>query len=91
MEIDAKKRVWYLKEMIAQKKPNTIKCDADKLKLYLAKKGEEWLKSTDPDVKQLKEGESPDGIKALMKKSGEMDPQWNMQNKTFGFPDVDAL
>jgi hypothetical protein len=36
--------VGQLKDAIKGKKPNTIKCEADKLQLFLAKKGGEWMK-----------------------------------------------
>ncbi|ETN14042.1 hypothetical protein PPTG_08697 [Phytophthora nicotianae INRA-310] len=53
VDIDADQLVGDLKDVIKGKKPDTIKCEADKLQLFLAKteKGAgAWL--TEPDVKE---------------------------------------
>ncbi|GMF35071.1 unnamed protein product [Phytophthora lilii] len=50
VEIDASELVGELKEAIKDKKKNDLeKTDADKLELYLAKKGDAWL--TENEVK----------------------------------------
>ena len=43
VDIDAGETVGDLKDVIKAKKPNKIKCDADQLRLFLAKKGDSWL------------------------------------------------
>ena len=44
VEIDNALAVCELKDAIKRKKPDTIKCEADKMQLFLAKKDGEWLK-----------------------------------------------
>ncbi|KAH9064788.1 hypothetical protein Ae201684P_003570 [Aphanomyces euteiches] len=59
IDIDAGKTVDHLKEKIKEKKPNSIRCDADALRLYLALKGGlqlkdgAWLSDEDPDLEGL--------------------------------------
>ncbi|KAG2981931.1 hypothetical protein PC119_g20915 [Phytophthora cactorum] len=63
---------------------------ADQLTLYVAKKGDNWLKTDDPDVTMLENGEVPKGINDIVKKKeNKMDPSYRVRNKAFGFPDQD--
>ncbi|RLN52841.1 hypothetical protein BBJ29_004044 [Phytophthora kernoviae] len=81
--IDECEAVGRLKEVIKDEMMYSF--PADNLTLYLTKKNSEWLKSNDPDIKQLEEGEIPDGIKTLMVDDAKMDPSFRIT--TFGFPD----
>ncbi|GMF10516.1 unnamed protein product [Phytophthora lilii] len=81
VEIDERKKVGILKKMIKEEKPSIVKCEADRLTLYVANNGEnwltsdkDWLPSRDPDVKLLKQKQTPVGISAIMTESREMDP-----------------
>ncbi|DAZ93900.1 TPA: hypothetical protein N0F65_005828 [Lagenidium giganteum] len=76
VDIEDRKKVWQLKEMIKEK--NLYSFAAKDLKLYVAKKGDNWLKSSDPTQ-----------IKDIMKQNGEMDGSYRMLNTAFGFPDED--
>ncbi|KAE9032009.1 hypothetical protein PR001_g10802 [Phytophthora rubi] len=63
------KTVALLKKAIKDEKPNTIKCDADGLKLFLSKKEDgSWLRSKDPLVRQMRNGGVPDELKSLYMK-----------------------
>ncbi|KAH9148729.1 hypothetical protein AeRB84_008020, partial [Aphanomyces euteiches] len=59
VDIAADATVGDLKEKIKEKKPNSIRCDADALRLYLALKGGlqlkdgAWLSDEDPDLEGL--------------------------------------
>ncbi|GMF49697.1 unnamed protein product [Phytophthora lilii] len=54
VEIDASELVGDLKEAIKDKKKNDLKkTDADRLELYLAKKGDAWL--TENEVKEVRD------------------------------------
>ncbi|KAF1326915.1 Crinkler, partial [Globisporangium splendens] len=67
IDIETSKTVAHLKDAIKAKKANDLKSvDADRLRLYLAKRDNAWLPSRDADVVALKKGEIPDGITALM-------------------------
>ncbi|GLD96971.1 hypothetical protein PINS_up005654 [Pythium insidiosum] len=88
VDIDDRKKVAHLKKMIKEEKPSIIKCDADQLTLYVAKKGGNWLKADDSDVLQLKEGVVTTVISDMMKNA--MDPSYRVRNTAFGFPDEDA-
>ncbi|KAH9118689.1 hypothetical protein AeMF1_008290 [Aphanomyces euteiches] len=52
VEIEAGKLVGILKQMIKKEK-QSITCDADELKLYLALKNGAWLSDEDADLKDL--------------------------------------
>ncbi|OQR82499.1 hypothetical protein THRCLA_23206 [Thraustotheca clavata] len=84
--IEPNQQVWKLKKIFKEKKPATIKCDADQLELYIAKKNGQWLKSKDADVKELKKGVVSDDINALMQDSLEMDPAETIER--FAIPDT---
>jgi Crinkler effector protein N-terminal domain len=47
VDIEASRLVGHLKKAIKVEKPETIKCDADKLQLFLAKKDGAWLRDDD--------------------------------------------
>ncbi|KAF4319409.1 hypothetical protein BBO99_00003559 [Phytophthora kernoviae] len=83
--LDECETIGCLKEEIKNKMLYSF--PADNLTLYLTKKNSEWLKSNDPDIKQLEEGEIPDGIKTLMVDDAKMDPSFRIA--TFGFLDED--
>jgi hypothetical protein len=85
VDIDERKKVAHLKEMITEK--NRYPFASKDLKLYVAKKGGNWLKTSDPNVKQLEEGDVPAQIKDVMKENGEMDASYRIRNTAFGFPD----
>ncbi|CAK4624852.1 unnamed protein product [Aphanomyces euteiches] len=86
VEIDDWKDVSQLKEMI--KDIILYSFPAEHLKLYVAKKGDRWLQSNDPSIKQLEKGYFPADIKDVIKQNGEMDANYSMLNEAFGFPDV---
>ncbi|KAJ0404573.1 hypothetical protein ATCC90586_004869 [Pythium insidiosum] len=89
VDIDDRKKVAHLKKMIKEEKMYDF--PADQLKLYVAKKGGNWLKTNDPDVTMLENGEIPKGINDIMKeKDNKMDPSYRVRNTAFGFPDEDA-
>eukprot|EP00644_Phytophthora_capsici_P019405 jgi/Phyca11/577802/estExt2_Genewise1.C_PHYCAscaffold_4740001 len=66
VEIDDGKKVNKLKEMIQVKNRETIKCDAEDLRLFLAKKGNAWLPDDDPAAQDLEEGKVHTAIQALI-------------------------
>jgi len=55
VKIAADESIGILKEMIREKNPSTIKCDAKDLQLYLALKNNEWL-SDDADLAAVASG-----------------------------------
>ncbi|TMW60659.1 hypothetical protein Poli38472_000701 [Pythium oligandrum] len=90
VDIHPQKRVRHLLGMIKEENKETIKCDAKDLTLYLAKK-DNWLKTSDPDVKKLQQGDVPNGIVEIMKKAeNEMTPAYRIGNTAFNFPDEDT-
>lgn len=56
VKIDDHKTVSDLQEEIKKKKPTTIKCDADELRLYLAVRNGMWLADASDDVELLSQG-----------------------------------
>ncbi|KAL0586132.1 hypothetical protein ABG067_004225 [Albugo candida] len=58
VEADDHKIVDTVKDEIKKKKPNAVKCDADELELYLAKRNGVWLTYASDDVEWLSEGET---------------------------------
>lgn len=58
MDIDRNETVGHLKKVIKNKKPSTMKCDADVLKLYFAKKNNAWLAYASEEVEELKDGDA---------------------------------
>ncbi|KAH9113037.1 hypothetical protein LEN26_010025 [Aphanomyces euteiches] len=53
VDIEADQFVDHLQDKIKAKKSNTNHCDAYKLELYLALKGNAWLSDVDPDLAGL--------------------------------------
>lgn len=87
LEIEEHETVAFAKQMIKEKM--NYRFSADRLTLYLAKKDDgNWLKYTDPDVKQLKAGEISDSIRNMTKDEEEMNPQLEIGNAVFAFPDA---
>nr|QUJ09350.1 crinkler 25 [Plasmopara viticola] len=77
--VEDNQKVRELKRMIKDEKPSIAKCEADRLTLYVANKGEnwltsdkDWLPSRGPDVKLLKQKQTPDEISAIMTESRKM-------------------
>jgi hypothetical protein len=68
VDIDERNKVAHLKEMITEK--NRYPFASKDLKLYVAKKDGNWLKTSDPSVKQLEQGDVPDPIKVVMEENG---------------------
>ncbi|KAJ8556658.1 hypothetical protein ON010_g9309 [Phytophthora cinnamomi] len=75
VDVDESELVSGLKGAIKKETPDTVKCEADKLQLFLAMKedstrsgSEEWLKADSGDVEKLKQGEKTAAIEALMGK-----------------------
>jgi hypothetical protein len=69
VEIDLNKSVGHLKEAI---NPGLSPFDAAQIKLYLARRGDTWVKGRDDDMVAVARGEIPDTIMALM--ADEMKP-----------------
>ncbi|ETI55173.1 hypothetical protein F443_02136 [Phytophthora nicotianae P1569] len=63
VDIDASQLVGDLKKVIKEKKPDTIKCEADKLQLSLAKKGAGWLPSA--ELRAIRKGEDLPGFERV--------------------------
>lgn len=53
VRVDADDTVAELKELIKAKSPGSVEVDAHLLDLYLGKKGDAWLSSSDDDLKRL--------------------------------------
>ncbi|KAG4036425.1 hypothetical protein PC123_g28005, partial [Phytophthora cactorum] len=63
VDIDASLSVGHLKDAIKGKKPDTIKGEADKLQLFLAKTDDgAWLKSK--DLLRMRKGEIPNEVES---------------------------
>ncbi|KAE9275286.1 hypothetical protein PR003_g29378, partial [Phytophthora rubi] len=80
------KTVALLKKAIKDEKPNTIKCDADGLQLFLAKKDGAWLESDSEDVKKLKKGEKTGAVEALTSEEKELQGESGLQTVLTGMP-----
>ncbi|GMF23737.1 unnamed protein product [Phytophthora fragariaefolia] len=73
VKIDDSARVWELKDVIKEKNPATITCDAKDLKLSLAKTADgAWLPSNDPDVVAMRSGAVSEKVQNLL--NGQIDP-----------------
>ncbi|KAL3659003.1 hypothetical protein V7S43_015888 [Phytophthora oleae] len=59
VEVDERKKVGVLKKMIKEGNSASIQCDEKDLTLYLAKKGDEWPTTGDPDVTMLRMARFP--------------------------------
>ncbi|KAF1324559.1 hypothetical protein FI667_g9722, partial [Globisporangium splendens] len=80
VDIDESDTVGDLKDAIKTEKANDLKSvDADRLRLYLAKRGNSWLPSRDDDVVALKKGEIPNGIASLL--TEEMEAAFRIDNQ----------
>ncbi|KAG9404702.1 hypothetical protein AC1031_004910 [Aphanomyces cochlioides] len=88
VDIDDQKQVGHLKDAIKEKKMYDF--PADQLTLYVAKKDGNWLKSEDPDVMVLENGEIPTTINDIMTKENKMLPGQFVSNSKFSFPDGGA-
>ncbi|KAG9404696.1 hypothetical protein AC1031_004904 [Aphanomyces cochlioides] len=88
VDIDDQKQVGHLKDAIKEKKMYDF--PADQLTLYVAKKDGNWLKSEDPDVMVLENGEIPTTINDIMTKENKMFPGQFVSNSKFSFPDGGA-
>lgn len=84
VDIDDRKKVAHLKDMIREKMLIT-----HQLTLYVAKKDGKWITTNDPDVRMLKNGKGPIGINGIMKEENKMDPNFRISNPAFNFPDDD--
>ncbi|KAF4130791.1 hypothetical protein GN958_ATG20022 [Phytophthora infestans] len=62
VEINEHKKVGILKDMIKEKKVYDFPADQLALPVYVTKKGGNWLKTDDPDVTMLENGDVPKGI-----------------------------
>ncbi|KAJ0395985.1 hypothetical protein ATCC90586_000004 [Pythium insidiosum] len=89
VDIDASKSVDHLKKAIKKKKENDLKAiDADKLQLFLAKKGgDTWLESSTDDVKKLKKGEKTALIEALTHEDNELQGEFGLQKVLKDMPE----
>lgn len=81
IDIDASDSVGDLKDAIKQQKRRLVRCDADQLKLFTAKRaGSSWPSTDDAkdgDAKLLMEGKTSQGVQALLM-HGEMDPTFEI-------------
>lgn len=75
-----------LKLAIKQRMPNTVRCDAPKLALYLAQRDDTWLKQDDLDLQQLARTPQriPLGIQSLLRSETELRAGHRLDQ--FGFP-----
>ncbi|POM79041.1 Crinkler (CRN) family protein [Phytophthora palmivora] len=86
VEIEDRKKVGILKKMVKEEKMYNL--PVDQFTLYVVKKGDNWLKTNDPDVTMLENGEVPKGVSDIMKKKeNKMDPRYRIGNITFNFLD----
>ena len=76
VDIALNKLVGHLKEAIVAEKPRTITCEADELKLFLAKKGDAWLDGAGAGAVTLDEHGHPQGF-------DEMDPTLRIENDRY--------
>ncbi|KAE8964910.1 hypothetical protein PR002_g28839 [Phytophthora rubi] len=73
VRVDESDSVDDLKVMIKARKPDTIKGEADKLQLFLAKTADgKWLPSNDPDVVAMRSGAVSEKVQNLL--NGQIDP-----------------
>ncbi|TDH71494.1 hypothetical protein CCR75_007229 [Bremia lactucae] len=79
LDIDGEELVADLKDAIKIENSNKIKCDAAKLKLYLARKGNAWLSDSEPSAQQLIKGNVDDDIESMLNCKPLM-PTWTIQD-----------
>ncbi|KAL7683628.1 hypothetical protein Plhal304r1_c040g0117961 [Plasmopara halstedii] len=88
VNIDDTASVSALKKAVKAENPDTIKCEAAKLELFLAKtEGGAWLDSTTDDVKKLKKGEKTALIEALTHEDNELDGTFGLEDYLVGMPE----
>nr|QUJ09355.1 crinkler 31 [Plasmopara viticola] len=87
--IDTSEFVGDLKNAIKKKMENELKdVDADKLQLFLTKKGDKtWLESSADDVKKLKKGKTTTLIEALIHADNELDGEFGLDEALEGMPE----
>lgn len=75
-----------LKRAIKQHMPNTVRCDAPKLALHLAQRGDSWMQQDDLDLQQLTKDPQriPLGIQSLLRSETELRAGHRLDQ--FGFP-----
>ncbi|EGZ14586.1 hypothetical protein PHYSODRAFT_508737, partial [Phytophthora sojae] len=79
VRVDESDSVDDLKDAIKARKPDTIKGEADKLQLFLAKKDGAWLKDDDPATLELEEGKTHQDIQTVI--DGEkMKATWTIED-----------
>ncbi|OWY90453.1 Crinkler (CRN), partial [Phytophthora megakarya] len=77
VDIDENETVGDLKNAIKAQKPNGLKyVDADKLQLFLSKKGDGWLQSKELAMVQEEEAKTPMGFERVPM----MDATWVIQD-----------
>ncbi|KAE8967886.1 hypothetical protein PR003_g27334 [Phytophthora rubi] len=87
VKIDDSAQVWELKEAIAPKLPDRLKCTPAGLRLFLGKSVDgAWLESDSEDVKKLKEGEKTVALEALTSKKKELQGEFGLQDVLTGMP-----
>ncbi|KAG3238387.1 hypothetical protein PI124_g16651 [Phytophthora idaei] len=80
VDIDAGQTVGDLKDAIKAKKPDTIKGEADKLQLFLAKTDDgAWLQNDDPGVPELEEGRIHPDVQTLID-GNKMTANWTIKD-----------
>ncbi|POM67266.1 Crinkler (CRN) family protein [Phytophthora palmivora] len=80
MTINGSDRVGEVMNKVKQMNPRKVLCDVSDITLYLAKKDNNlWLKTSDPDMEQLKQGVITDEIGEIMRKN-KMDPTYRLDN-----------
>lgn len=81
INIEACESVGDVKDAIKEKKRRVVRCDADQIRLFVAKKnGGSWSMTDDAqdeDAKLLKQGKMSRGIQALLMQ-GELDPTFEI-------------
>lgn len=86
VKVGASQYVDDLKLAIKQRMPNTVRCDAPKLALYLAQRGDAWLKQDDLALQQLASSPQriPLSIQSLLRPETELPAGHRLDQ--FGFP-----
>ncbi|KAL3661137.1 snoRNA-binding rRNA-processing protein [Phytophthora oleae] len=84
VDIEDWKKVSHLKTMI--KEENCYTFAAKHLTLFLTKKGSNWIKSSDPDMKGLERGRIPAGIESMLNDANKMNALSILSE--LGFPDT---
>ncbi|OWY92767.1 Crinkler (CRN) [Phytophthora megakarya] len=78
VRLNAADRIGELMDKVKEKNPNKVHCDVSDITLYLAKNdNDQWLKSSDPSLQQLKHGVITKEIEEILKKN-KMDPSYRI-------------